>query len=61
MADLDTPPPEKKPTTEKAKKTITVDEFLMSKPPLGEASRNSFRQRSIGCKDLESLYKEYTK
>jgi hypothetical protein len=58
MADLETPPPEKKPQIEKARKT-TVDEFLMSKPPLGETSRNSFRQRSIGCNDLEKLYKEY--
>jgi hypothetical protein len=57
MAD-ETPPPEK-PT--KKVNTITIDQFLMSKPPLGETSRNSFRQRAVGCKDLESLYKEYSK
>ncbi len=60
MADLEIPPPEK-PSNKKVIKTITIDQFLMSKPPLGETSRNSFRQRAVGCKDLEKLYKEYVK
>lgn len=59
MADLEIPPPEKpeKPSTKKGK--ITVDEFLMTKPPMGEVSRQAFRIKSIGCNDLEKLYKEY--
>lgn len=60
MADLEIiPPPKKpeKPSTEKAK--ITVDEFLMTKPPMGETSRQAFRIKSIGCNDLEKLYKEF--
>lgn len=60
MADLEIiPPPKKpeKPSTEKAK--ITVDEFLMTKPPMGETSRQAFRIKSIGCTDLEKLYKEF--
>ena len=60
MADLEIPPPEKKqekPSIPKGK--ITVDEFLMTKPPMGEVSRQAFRIRSIGCNDLEKLYKEF--
>lgn len=57
MAD-ETPPPEK---PSKKVNTITIDQFLMSKPPLGETSRNSFRQRAVNCKDLEALYKEYVR
>ena len=60
MADLETPPLQEKPSNKKIK-AITIDQFLMSKPPLGETSRNSFRQRAVGCKDLEKLYKEYVK
>lgn len=61
MADLEILPPEKieKPSTKKGK--ITVDEFLMTKPPMGETSRQAFRIKSIGCNDLEKLYKEFVK
>ncbi len=62
MADLEIPPPEKeekKPSPKKGK--ITVDEFLMTKPPMGEVSRQAFRIKSIGCNDLEKLYKEFVK
>ena len=60
MADLEIPPPEKKqekPSIQKGK--ITLYEFLMTKPSMGEVSRQAFRIRSIGCNDLEKLYKEY--
>lgn len=58
MANDETPPAEK---PIKKVVTMTIDQFLMSKPPLGDTSRNSFRQRAVGCKDLEALYKEYVK
>jgi hypothetical protein len=62
MADLEIPQPEKKqekPSIQKGK--ITVDEFLITKPPMGETSRQAFRIKSIGCNDLEKLYKEFIK
>jgi len=63
MADLEIPlPPEKieKPSFSKKGK-ITVDEFLMTKPPMGDVSRQAFRIKSIGCNDLEKLYEEFVK